>query len=118
MIIKIESVEHFAAIAMQHSTIKNTAFQAIDLTQHEDILFEKSFENCLFLGCNMSIEAQKKLIETDNLFFPKMDLPFQVYRNKLYGHTELYNGFSYTDHSTYTNTKDYLIYQYYESKVK
>ena len=118
MIIKVESVEHFVAIALQHNLIKNTAFKAIDLTEHEDVLFKNDFENCLFLGCKMSIEAQKKLIETENLFFPKLNLPFQVYRNKLYGHTELYNGFSHTDHSTYANTNDYLIYQYYESKGK
>ena len=118
MIIKIESVEHLVALALQHNTIKNAAFQAIDLTEHEEIIMEKDFENCLFLGCDMSIKAQKKLIKSGNLFFPTMDLPFQMYRNKLYGHTELYNGFSYTDHSTYTNTNDYLIYQYYESKGK
>ena len=118
MIIKIESVEHLVALALQHNTIKNAAFQAIDLTEHEEIIMEKDFENCLFLGCDMSIKAQKKLIKSGNLFFPTMDLPFQMYRNKLYGHTELYNGFSYADHSTYTNTNDYLIYQYYESKGK
>lgn len=118
MIIKVESVEHLVAIALQHNTIKSAAFQAIDLTQHEEIIFEKKFENCLFLGCEMSIKAQKKLIESGNLFFPTMDLPFQVYRNKLYEHTELYNGFSYTDHSSYTDTNDFLIYQYYESKGK
>ena len=118
MIIKVESVEHLVAIALQHNTIKSAAFQAIDLTQHEEIIFEKKFENCLFLGCEMSIKAQKKLIESGNLFFPTMYLPFQVYRNKLYEHTELYNGFSYTDHSSYTDTNDFLIYQYYESKGK
>ena len=118
MIIKIESVEHLVALALQHNTIKNAAFQAIDLKEHEEIIIEKDFENCLFLGCDMSIKAQKKLIKSGNLFFPTMDLPFQMYRNKLYGHTELYNGFSYADHSTYTNTNDYLIYQYYESKGK
>ena len=118
MNIKVESIEHFAAIAMQHNPIKDIAFQAIDLTHHENIVFENDFENCLFLGCKMSVEAQKKLIETENLFFPKIKLPFQVYRSKLYGHTELYNGFSYSDHSTYKSTNDYLIYQYYESKGK
>ena len=118
MIIKVESVEHFVAIAKQHNTIKSAAFQAIDLTEHEDIIFEKEFENCLFLGCEMSIKAQKKLIKSGNLIFPTMNLPFQMYRNKLYGHTELYNGFSYSDHSSYTNTNDFLIYQYYESKGK
>lgn len=118
MIIKVESVEHLVAIALQHNTIKSAAFQAIDLTQHEEIIFEKKFENCLFLGCEMSIKAQKKLIKSGNLFFPIMDLPFQVYRNKLYEHTELYNSFSYTDHSSYSKTNDFLIYQYYESTGK
>ena len=118
MITKVENVEQFIAIAKQHNPVKSVAFQAIDLTYYEDIIFDKDFEDCLFLGCKMSTKAQKKLIKTGNLFFPTMNLPFQVYRNKLYGHTELYNSFSYTDHSTYTNTNDYLVYKYYESAGK
>ena len=118
MNIEIESIEGFAAITKQHNLIKSVAFQAVDLTQYEAVIFEKDFEDCLFLGCNMSTKAQKKLIKTGNLVFPKMNLPFQVYRNKLYSHTKLYNDFSYTDPSTYKNTDDYLIYKYYESSGK
>ena len=118
MNIEIESIEGFAAITKQHNLIKSVAFQAVDLTQYEAVIFEKDFEDCLFLGCNMSTKAQKKLIKTGNLVFPKMNLPFQVYRNKLYSHTKLYNNFSHIDPSTYENTDDYLIYKYYESKGK
>lgn len=118
MNIKVESVGHFLTVAKQHIPIKSVAFQAVDLTEYEDVIFENDFEDCLFLGCEMSTKAQKKLIKTGNLFFPTMNLPFQVYRNKLYGHTELYNNFSYTDPSTYTNTNDFLVYKYYESKGK
>lgn len=118
MNIKVETAGHFLTVAKQCNPIKSVAFQAIDLTDYEDLIFEKVFEDCLFLGCEMSTKAQKKLIKTGNLFFPTMNLPFQMYRNKLYGHTELYNNYSYTDHSTYTNTNDYLIYKYYESTGK
>ena len=118
MNIKVESIVHFLSVVNQHKLIKSVAFQAIDLTGYEDVIFENDFEDCLFLGCDMSTKAQKKLIKTGNLFFPNMNLPFQVYRNKLYGHTELYNSFSYTNHSSYTNTNDYLIYKYYESTGK
>ena len=89
MNIKVESIVHFLSVVNQHKLIKSVAFQAIDLTGYEDVIFENDFEDCLFLGCDMSTKAQKKLIKTGNLFFPNMNLPFQVYRNKLYGHTEL-----------------------------
>ena len=115
---KVESISSFLTVVKQHNPVKSGAFQAIDLTEHERVIFENDFEDCLFLGCEMSTKAQKKLIKSGNLFFPTMNLPFQVFRNKLYGHTELYNGFSYTDPSTYENTNDYLVYKYYELSGK
>ena len=118
MITKVESVEQFIAIVKQHNPLKSVAFQAVDLSDYDDVIFDKDFEDCLFLGCEMSTKAQKKLIKTGNLFFPKMNLPFQMYRSKLYGHTELYDSFSYTDPSTYTKTNDYLVYKYYASAGK
>lgn len=118
MNIEVESEGQFVAIAKQHNPIKGVAFQSVDLREYEDIVFEKDFKSCVFLGCEMSIEAQKKLIETGNMLFPKMDLPFQVYRNKLYNYTNLYNGFSFTEPSTYAQTNDYLIYKYYEENGK
>ena len=118
MNIEVESIEHFVEITKQPDPIKSVAFQAVDLSAYEKIIFEKEFEDCLFLGCKMSVEAEIKLIETGNLFFPKMNLPFQVYRNKLYSHTELYNDFLYTTPATYKQTDDYLIHKYYESKGK
>ncbi|NLZ95038.1 MAG: hypothetical protein GX921_04335 [Bacteroidales bacterium] len=118
MNIEVESAEHFIALTNEHDIIKSAAFQAVDLSQYEELIFEKDFEDCLFLGCKMSVEAEIKLIETGNLFFPKIKLPFQVYRNKLYRHTELYNDFLYSNPVTYEQTDDYLIYKYYESRGK
>lgn len=115
---EVESIKHFIAVTKEYEVITNIAFQAIDLTKHEELIFEEDFEDCLFLGCKMSTKAQKKLIKSGNLVFPKMNLPFQVYRNKLYSHTQLYNNYLYTNPSTYKNTDDYLIYKYYESTGK
>ena len=43
MIIKVESVEHLVAIALQHNTIKSAAFQAIDLKYVGLILKKKNY---------------------------------------------------------------------------
>ena len=51
MNIKVESVAHFLTVAKQCNPIKSVAFQAVDLTEYEDLIFEKEFEDCLFLGC-------------------------------------------------------------------
>lgn len=118
MNIRIENISELLIVAKQQNPIKSVAFQSVDFTNHEDIIFENIFEDCLFLGCEMSIKAQKKLIKDGSLLFPLMDVPFQMYRNKLYGHTELYNGFLYSDPSTYAYTNDYLIYKYYEMSGK
>lgn len=118
MNIKVESVHHFLELTKQCNRIKDVAFQAVDLVKYEDIILRKNFEDCLFLGCETSTKAQNKLIKTGNLFFPNMNVPFQLFRNKLYGHTELYNDFLHTNPSTYTNTNDYVVYKYYEMKGK
>lgn len=118
MNIEIETTEAFNALTKQHNLIINQAFQAIDLTQYEAVILGKDFQNCVFLGCKMSIKAQEKLLETGNLLFPKMNLPFKVYRNKLYNHTTLYDGFCYTEPDSYQETTDYKIYKYYEQHGK
>ncbi|PVX52144.1 putative Rossmann-fold nucleotide-binding protein [Balneicella halophila] len=118
MNIEVENAGQFVTIAKEHNPIKGLAFQAIDLRDYEDIIFNKEFKNCVFLGCDLSTKAQNKLIQSGNMFFPKMDLPFQVYRNKLYNHSDLYNGFSFTKPESYASTNDFLIYKYYESKGK
>lgn len=64
MNIEVESTEHFIVLTKQYHTIKSAAFQAVDLSQYEELIFEKDFEDCLFLGCKMSTKAQKKLIKT------------------------------------------------------
>lgn len=115
---EIESVEEFSLLIKQKSTIRNQAFQAIDLSDYEDVIFERDFDNCVFLGCEMSIAAQKKLLETGNMLFPKMQFPFKVYRNSLYSHSSLYNGFSYKEPKSYLQTNDYQIYTYYEKHGK
>lgn len=115
---EIESAASFKEFAKQNKVIKNKAFQAIDLKDYEDILLDKDFEQCLFLGCEMSLVAQQRLIETGNMLFPKMQLPFSVYRNKLYNHATLYNDFCYEEPASYEQTNDYQIYKYYETHGK
>ena len=60
---KVESISSFLSVAKQQNPIISVAFQAIDLTDYEDVIFENDFEDCLFLGCEMSTKAQKKLIK-------------------------------------------------------
>lgn len=115
---EIEGAGEFVALAKEHRVLKNKAFQAVKLLDYEDVILEKDFENCVFLGCEMSIAAQKKLLETGNLLFPEMHLPFKVYRNSLYNHSSLYNGFDWKDSTSYESTSDYQIYKYYEAHGK
>ncbi len=118
MNIEIESAAEFAKYAKEHKKIENQAFQAIDLSDYEDILLGQKFENCVFLGCEMSLNAQKKLLDNGNLLFPKMKLPFKVYRNKLYNHSSLYNDFVAENPETYKQTTDYIVYEYYTKHGK
>ncbi len=118
MNIEIESTAEFAKHSKENKKVENQAFQAIDLSDYEDILLEQKFKDCVFLGCKMSVEAQKKLLDDGNLLFPKMELPFKVYRNKLYTHSDLYDNFVAENPETYKKTTDYIVYQYYSEHGK
>ncbi len=113
MNIEIESVSAFLQAVKTQKIVKNQAFQVVDISAYEDVLLEKKFENCVFLGCEMSLTAQKKLLDEGNMLFPKMELPFECYRNKLYNSATLYDNFVWKKPATYKLTTDHRTYEYY-----
>ncbi len=60
-----------------------------------------------------AVEALKELIET-----PSIQVPFQLFRDKLYSATDLYEGYQLGKPGSYTYSYDYKVYQHYLNKGK
>lgn len=114
MVMEIESASAFSHYAKHREKIKDIVFQSIDLTYYEDYFLSKKFKRCVFLGCELTEKSQTRLLKTGNFLFPRLDVPFRPYRNKLYNRETLYDNFDYNHPETYKETTDYLVYKYFE----
>lgn len=106
-----ESLEDLKKILNQKS-ISKIAVQSLDFTSIEAELLQVEFHECLFLGCDMSHDIVDHL-KTDNYIFPKLNVPYDIYPNRLYGLDNLYNGYDKNLPDTYEKTLDKVVYDHF-----
>lgn len=94
------------------SEVNDIAIQSLDLTQIEVLIMRKEFKNCIFLGCNLNAKIQEA-ISQENYIFPKIDVPFNMYPNKLYNKESLFNNYDPKKPASYENTLDKIVYKHY-----
>lgn len=99
---EIESIEAFRALINTHSKIEAIAFQGIDLSKEDIALSKIEFIDCIFMGCSIPADLLNDLVEKGNYIFPKMKLPYPIFKNRLYSGDDLY-----------TNNFDKNVYQHY-----
>jgi predicted Rossmann-fold nucleotide-binding protein len=66
----------------------------------------------------MSVDMQIKLLKFENLIFPKLDVPYNPYRARLYSIDSLYRNYDPKQPESYELTPDSIIYKYYRDKGK
>jgi predicted Rossmann-fold nucleotide-binding protein len=87
--------------------LSRVALQGIDLRGRTQQLSERPVNHAVFLGCQLSPEADANLRARGALVFPELPrLPFRPYRGALYTPEELYSGLQ--EH--YSRTPDALVY--------
>jgi predicted Rossmann-fold nucleotide-binding protein len=92
--------------------IREIAIQNLDLDQIEPLLLKIKFERCLFLGCHMSGRLFTHLQE-GNYIFPHLEVPYNIYPNRLYDKDVLYKGYDHRRPETYLSTLDKVVYDHY-----
>jgi len=92
--------------------INKVAFQDVDLQNCEESVLKYYFSNCIFLGCNMNDEI-KEHIEKENFIFPKLDVPYNIYPNRLYNRNDLYGAYELGNPDSYQITFDKLVYNHF-----
>ena len=111
---EIESLDQLEKLlADTQQTISQCAFQNLDLKNHEYLLSGLNFTDCLFMGCSISDVLTYKLLNSENLVFPKMDVPFETYPAKLYTKETIYNDFDPDHPDSYNQTYDKIVYDHY-----
>lgn len=110
MYLEIENTGQFLAlIAERGNKLKNVAFQCIDFGDVDQEARNVAFENCVFLGCKMSMELTHRLI-INNAVFPRLNVPFNCYPNSLYDYKSLYRGYRLGCPESYCETYDKKVY--------
>ena len=109
--IEIESIESLKNL-LHKNELSNLALQYIDLTEVADFLLNKSVKKCIFLGCKMPDMLLQHLFH-NNFVFPSLDVPFNIYPNRLYNKESLYDNFNPDKPDSYKNTLDYKIYRHF-----
>ena len=108
---EIESLEELKPYLKQKK-LSGLALQALDLRKISKRLLKKEISNCLFLGCILP-EVLLDHLYPNNYIFPKLDLPYHAYPNKLYTKETLYNTYSSKNPSSYNKTLDKITYDHY-----
>lgn len=111
--IEIESQHALEAIMHGGTEISQKAFQSIDFSRACAQVKDKTFSNCLFLGCTIP-SALERNIQDNCLIFPKIDVPYNAYTNKLYTNDSLIGkNYCLGQPETYELTPDKIIYNHY-----
>ncbi len=108
---EIETPEALKRLLRNHDIIEYIAFQNLDFTGLEELLKDKVFQNCLFLGCKLP-DAIFHLLQ--NCFiFPRLDLPYNSYVNRLYTPLDLYQGYVLGQPDSFWQTFDQIVYRHF-----
>ncbi len=90
--------------------LRKAVIIGLDLTR-EDV--RVPLDGALLLGCALSETMQRRADAAGALIFPVIpDLPYEVYRSKLYTPKELFAGFDAANPNSYADTPDAVIYRH------
>ena len=109
---EIDNVDGF--LAWLSKPKGEVAVRDVPLLDHSLKIKEASFENCLFLGCELEEEAAAHIITTGGVVIPdSKKFRFPVHRARLYHPKELFDGYDPAKINGYQSTFDYLVYDEY-----
>ena len=112
--IEIENYNAIAELIVPGQVFRHYAFQNIEFGRDAICC---QFSDCIFFGCTMPEEVRRCLGD-DCYLFPKMNVPYNIFRASLYSPAELYNGFNPNNPESYSSCFDARVYAHYMNKGK
>lgn len=115
--LEIRTIEQVKSLFHTTDNIQYVAFQHIDFNDVSTSKFDKSYSNCLFLGCILSQEFICKKLR-DCTIFPSIDVPYTIFIPHLYTPHDLYAGYKIGSPDSFSHTFDQQVYSHYIAKGK
>jgi predicted Rossmann-fold nucleotide-binding protein len=119
--VAVESVAELKAHWRAHGILRHVVAKGLDLRGETEFLESVDAHCAVFLGCRMEAEALDRVIETGGVVFPRLremlELPFSVYRDRLYSVPELMEGLDVgRPGSLLEDTLDGRIYRWFRQR--
>ncbi|MDO6759171.1 hypothetical protein Q4566_03085 [Tamlana sp. 2_MG-2023] len=90
------------------------ALQELNLLAYDAKIFEHTFKDAMFLGCDLTNEAAGHIVKTGGMIISnRKDQPFKMHKARLYSVEELFKGFDINNEGGYKDTFDYKVYKDY-----
>ena len=115
---EVQSQQEFGQLLQSHSIFHHYAFQSIDFVVQEPTVLQKTFKDCMFMGCKLNTTIKDHLDNQNNLLFPKISVPYDPFRNCLYDMDSLYSDYEIGHPETISRCFDHLVYKHYLNQGK
>lgn len=94
--------------------LRGAVLVGLDLTDRgDDRLLRTAMDGALLLGCALTPETARRAEAAGALVFPAVpDVPYEVYRSRLYTAAELFAGFDPERPESYADTLDARVYRH------
>ena len=115
-----KQIESLAKLPAPDSSgfVTHYVFQYIDFNKAPQYVAARHrFSDCFFFGCEIPKELEDG-IGSSCLVFPRMGMPYNVFRSKLYTAEYLYEGYDPDDEDTFANCFDSKVFADYIEKGK
>ena len=117
----VETVEELKAYWRARGTLRHVVAKGLDLRGETEFLLAVNAHCAVFLGCRMEADAMDRVIDTGGVVFPRLrellDLPFSVYRDRLYTLPELMEGLDVErPGSLFADSMDGRIYRWFRER--
>ena len=110
---EIESQVALVSLLNKTNHLKHFAFQNLDFEEVLKLTKNSIFEDCLFLGCTIPKTLENKGIREHCIVFPKLNMPYNAFVNKLYTSADLYDKYKLGNPNSYEKTHDRVVYKHY-----
>ncbi|HEY7473304.1 MAG TPA: hypothetical protein VIE68_13270 [Gemmatimonadota bacterium] len=117
----VETVEELKAHWRARGTLRHVVAKGLDLRSETEFLLSVNAHCAVFLGCRMEADALDRVLDTGGVVFPRLremlELPFEVYRDRLYTLPELMDGLDVErPGSLFADTVDGRIYRWFRQR--
>lgn len=115
--IEIESDAELSSFLENQEMMKSFAFQNLNFQNHLSAAIQKTFRDCIFLGCNIPAELNSCIMD-DCFIFPAIPAPYNPFINSLYTRETLFSNYKTGKPESYKNTLDSIVYEHYLNSGK